>query len=62
MLIEVNATKPLPSKIITMDPSGKTFQQIVIFEWKPKYCEACLVIGNNCAIQKLRELKEEEPK
>ncbi|XP_059285181.1 uncharacterized protein LOC132038544 [Lycium ferocissimum] len=39
MLIKVNVTKPLPTEIIVMDPSGKEVKQDVDYDWKPQYCE-----------------------
>ncbi|XP_009624495.1 uncharacterized protein [Nicotiana tomentosiformis] len=39
MLIKVNATKALPTKIAGMDPSGKVFQQSITYDWKPKFCD-----------------------
>ncbi|XP_019261722.1 PREDICTED: uncharacterized protein LOC109239591 [Nicotiana attenuata] len=62
MLIEVNVTKTLPSKITVMDPSRKTFQQGVIFEWKLEYCERCLMIDHNCDKQRRDNLKTEDHK
>ncbi|KAK6782209.1 hypothetical protein RDI58_020005 [Solanum bulbocastanum] len=41
MLIEVNVTKKIPQQITVMDPSGETFTQQVILEWRPQYCDKC---------------------
>ncbi|KAG5590670.1 hypothetical protein H5410_041184 [Solanum commersonii] len=35
MLIEVNVTKEIPQQIAVMDPSGETFTQQVVLEWRP---------------------------
>lgn len=35
MLIEVNVTKEIPQQITVMDPSGETFTQQVVLEWRP---------------------------
>ncbi|XP_070032704.1 uncharacterized protein [Nicotiana tomentosiformis] len=60
MLIEVNVTKPLPDEVTVLDPLEKIFQQSVIFEWKPDYCEECLMIEHNCTKQKINDVKNEE--
>lgn len=38
ILVEVNVTKDLPSKITVNDPYGRQFQQAVEFEWKSDFC------------------------
>jgi len=48
MLIEVNVSKELPSEIELLDPNGKSFVQDVTYDWKPSYCEKCLMVGHNC--------------
>ncbi|XP_059281084.1 uncharacterized protein LOC132034737 [Lycium ferocissimum] len=48
MLIEVNVTTPLPEEIKVVGPKGRQFQQDVEFEWKPKFCSKCQVIGHIC--------------
>ncbi|XP_060170990.1 uncharacterized protein LOC132601964 [Lycium barbarum] len=53
VLIEVNITRQLPDTIVVRDPSGKTFTQKVIYEWKPLYCEKCQIIGHKCAPEPL---------
>lgn len=50
MLIEVNVSKELPSEIWVMDPDGKKFLQEVTYDWKPSYCEKCLMVGHNCVV------------
>ncbi|XP_075086062.1 uncharacterized protein LOC142168806 [Nicotiana tabacum] len=49
ILIEVNVTKPLPSKVPVMDESGAVFEQAVEYDWRPKLCEKCLKTGHDCA-------------
>ncbi|XP_019250880.1 PREDICTED: uncharacterized protein LOC109229780 [Nicotiana attenuata] len=51
MLIEVNVTKELPTEIMVMDPNGKKFLQDVTYDWKPAYCDKCLVVGYKCSNQ-----------
>ncbi|XP_019246473.1 PREDICTED: uncharacterized protein LOC109226128 [Nicotiana attenuata] len=41
ILVEMDITKPLPTKIIVKDPS-------VVYDWKPTYCSTCLQLGHNC--------------
>ncbi|KAK4714104.1 hypothetical protein R3W88_020011 [Solanum pinnatisectum] len=48
MLIEVNVTKPLPEKIVVMDPTGNKFEQEVFYDWKPKFCPKCSMVGHTC--------------
>ncbi|XP_019224047.1 PREDICTED: uncharacterized protein LOC109205757 [Nicotiana attenuata] len=48
MLVEVNVTKPLPDQIEVMDPNGRVFQQPILYDWKPLFCEKCQVIGHEC--------------
>ncbi|XP_019253965.1 PREDICTED: uncharacterized protein LOC109232665 [Nicotiana attenuata] len=51
MLIEVNITRELPMEIKVMDPNGKTFQQDVRYDWKPEFCQKCLVVGHRCGME-----------
>lgn len=55
MLVKVNVTKPLPTEVAVIDPSGRTFQQVVQYDWKPKFCDNFQNIGHNCAGQKKDE-------
>ena len=48
MLIEVDVTKAIPQQITVADPSGRTFVQEVVMEWKPQYCDKCKKIGHQC--------------
>ena len=60
MLIEVNVTKAIPQKIAVVDPTGMTFMQDVVLEWRPQYCDKCQKIGHLCQVEP--EPKEEIPK
>nr|XP_016469827.1 PREDICTED: uncharacterized protein LOC107792151 [Nicotiana tabacum] len=51
ILIEVNVIIELPTKIVVMDPTGKKFLQVVTYDWKPAYCDKCLVMGHKCSNQ-----------
>ncbi|XP_009774607.1 uncharacterized protein [Nicotiana sylvestris] len=48
ILVEISITKPLPTKITVKDPSGRQFDQSVVYDWKPTYCSTCLQLGHNC--------------
>ncbi|KAH0688961.1 hypothetical protein KY289_016319 [Solanum tuberosum] len=48
MLIEVNITQTLPDKIVVMDPNGNKFEQEVFYDWKPKFCPKCSMVGHIC--------------
>nr|XP_016489638.1 PREDICTED: uncharacterized protein LOC107809505 [Nicotiana tabacum] len=48
MLIEVDVTKPLKDEITVEEPNRRTFLQPINYDWKPKFCETCQVIGHNC--------------
>ncbi|XP_019241976.1 PREDICTED: uncharacterized protein LOC109227676 [Nicotiana attenuata] len=57
MLIEVDMTKPLKDEIIVEDSNGKTFLQSVIYDWKPKFCEKCQIIGHDCKQERGRQIQ-----
>ncbi|XP_075106791.1 uncharacterized protein LOC107774419 [Nicotiana tabacum] len=48
MLIEVNVTKAMPTEIMVMDPRGRVFQQDLVYEWKPVYCDKCQEKTQHC--------------
>ena len=60
MLVEVNVTKVIPQKIAVVDPTGMTFMQDVVLEWRPQYCDKCQKIGLLCQVEP--KPKEEMPK
>lgn len=63
MLIEVNVTRAIPTEITVLDPRGRIFQQELVYEWKPNYCDKCQTIGHVCPNQQgPREQKEEQLK
>ncbi|XP_075099268.1 uncharacterized protein LOC142176099 [Nicotiana tabacum] len=39
ILVEVHVTKPLPDHVEVKDPSGRVFQHVVSYDWKPMFCE-----------------------
>lgn len=53
MLIEMDVTQQLKEKVKVHDPSGKGFEQLVVYEWRPMYCAKCCQLGHVC--------KEENP-
>ncbi|XP_060212045.1 uncharacterized protein LOC132639621 [Lycium barbarum] len=59
ILIEVNVTKTLPTKIIVKDPNGNEIVQVVDYDWKPQYCEQCLQIGHVCPQQAVLEPQQQ---
>ncbi|XP_059312568.1 uncharacterized protein LOC132063850 [Lycium ferocissimum] len=48
LLVEVNVTTPLPECVKVLDPSGEVFEQQVVYEWKPIFCNKCLQLGHIC--------------
>ncbi|KAH0636028.1 hypothetical protein KY290_036423 [Solanum tuberosum] len=48
LLIEVDITRTLPTEIKVEDPNGRSFKQVVKYEWVPSYCPTCLTIGHIC--------------
>lgn len=52
ILIELNITKKMPTKVTIKDPSGRQFQQPIEFEWRLAFCAEYLQIGYDCSKQK----------
>lgn len=48
ILIEMNITKSLPTKLKVEYPNSKDFTQVITYEWVPTYCPAYLIIGHTC--------------
>ncbi|XP_059306326.1 uncharacterized protein LOC132057742 [Lycium ferocissimum] len=48
ILVEVNITKPLSESINVLDPSGEIFEQQVLYDWRPTFCDRCLQLGHQC--------------
>ncbi|OIT35729.1 hypothetical protein A4A49_51349 [Nicotiana attenuata] len=48
MLIEINVTRTFHAEIALLDTRGMKFQQELVYEWKPNYCEKCQTIGHVC--------------
>ncbi|XP_075096472.1 uncharacterized protein LOC142174553 [Nicotiana tabacum] len=48
VLIEMDISKELPKSIKIQDPAGKKFEQLVEYDWVPKYCKKCLMAGHDC--------------
>ncbi|KAH9614827.1 hypothetical protein KSS87_007638 [Heliosperma pusillum] len=47
VLIDTDVAKPLPEAVMVEDPSGKTFVQKVVFEWKPLNLSTLVGVGND---------------
>ncbi|KAH0767691.1 hypothetical protein KY285_003562 [Solanum tuberosum] len=48
LLIEMGITRTLPTELKVEDPNGRSFTQVVQYEWVPIYCSSCLTIGHTC--------------
>ncbi|XP_056685637.1 uncharacterized protein [Spinacia oleracea] len=55
MLVEVDVTHPLLHKVMVEDPHGKAFEQVVQYEWEPKFCDTCQKLGHNCVADVAQE-------
>ncbi|KAK4713893.1 hypothetical protein R3W88_019800 [Solanum pinnatisectum] len=42
VLIEMDVSRELPKKMKLEDPNDRVFEQIVQYEWVPKYCDKCM--------------------
>ncbi|XP_058726977.1 uncharacterized protein LOC131598383 [Vicia villosa] len=47
-LVEVDITRKLLDEITIKDAEGKKKKQMIEYEWKPKYCDKCQVVGHMC--------------
>lgn len=48
MPIEVNITNPFPNEITIKEATGRQIKQAITYDWKPKYCPKCSVVGHCC--------------
>ncbi|KAG5614545.1 hypothetical protein H5410_014369 [Solanum commersonii] len=48
VLIEMDVARELPRKLKVEDPSGRCFEQVVQYEWVPKYCAKCMQVEHKC--------------
>lgn len=48
ILVEMDITKELPKSITIHGAKGKVFEQQVVYEWKPMFCQKCLQVGHLC--------------
>lgn len=66
MLIELNITNPLPTEVIIKEPDRKQTHQAIEYDWKPKYCLKCSVVGHCCTTKAQGQLnvntKRQHPK
>ncbi|XP_060195465.1 uncharacterized protein LOC132624755 [Lycium barbarum] len=62
VLIEMDITVPLPTSVKILDSSGKTFDQVVDYEWWPQYCPVCCQIGHVCPVQPPKKVQPKQNK
>lgn len=43
-----------------MDSRGRKFQQQLVYEWKPSYCDKCQTIGHTCTTQQGPRMQQNE--
>lgn len=48
LLVEVDVTQPLSYMTLVEDPSGKTFEQKVRYDWEPSFYSKCQKVGHVC--------------
>ncbi|XP_058758499.1 uncharacterized protein LOC131631751 [Vicia villosa] len=48
ILMEMDITQKLPTKVTIRDNDGNRLQQPIEYEWKPMYCKRCQKPGHNC--------------
>lgn len=48
----IDITQHIPEEIEVKDPYGRIFNQQVLFDWKPDYCQTCLCVGHDCKTKK----------
>lgn len=41
MLIEIDVTQPVQRNVVVAEPSGRQFNQQIVYEWDPAYCHSC---------------------
>ncbi|XP_020271184.1 uncharacterized protein LOC109846370 [Asparagus officinalis] len=47
VLVEVKVSSPLPDHITIQWPNGKTYNQKVLYEFKPRWCGICKFVGHD---------------
>nr|XP_016490849.1 PREDICTED: uncharacterized protein LOC107810572 [Nicotiana tabacum] len=52
MLIEMNVTQPLPTKLNVEEHNGTMFEHEITYDWKPLFCPTCLQLVGHCCQQK----------
>ncbi|PHU09900.1 hypothetical protein BC332_21760 [Capsicum chinense] len=61
VLLEIDITVSLPTKLKVMDPNGYIFDQNINYEWWPKYCPTCCQIGHVCKVQPPNPVPKQNP-
>ncbi|XP_020266409.1 uncharacterized protein LOC109841898 [Asparagus officinalis] len=59
VLIEVDLPATLPDQITIQSPNGKQYQQRVIYEMKPRWCDFCKSVGHD-ALHCRRQVKSQK--
>lgn len=44
---EIDITRPLPRMVKVLDPSGREFEQEIVYDWELEYYNSCLQIGHS---------------
>ncbi|XP_020251160.1 uncharacterized protein LOC109828610 [Asparagus officinalis] len=50
VLLEVKMPAPLPDQILIQGPNGKQYNQKVIYELKPRWCDYCKQVGHDSKV------------
>lgn len=53
--MEVDVTRPKVESVVVEDPFGHTFEQKVVFDWFPPYCNECKEAGHACGRFTIRQ-------
>ncbi|XP_058746634.1 uncharacterized protein LOC131619563 [Vicia villosa] len=62
IVVEIDITQTPVSEITIRDTEGKKLKQPVEYEWKPKYCKRCQMVGHNCDKKPKQIIKQWKPK
>ncbi|XP_058756103.1 uncharacterized protein LOC131629334 [Vicia villosa] len=50
ILVEVDITRKLIDELIIKDLEGKKLKRPIEYEWRPKFCEKCQKMGQQCGV------------
>lgn len=51
LMVEMDVSKPLPKSVWIEGSNGQEWEQKVLYEWAPRFCAKCNVVGHDCAGQ-----------